>query len=302
MFPSVIVGFDASDQGRDALAFARSLTDPGGQLIVCCVYPPDPPLVEPIPDGLSTVAEARQRLRLAREQIDDDPRAVYVPRRGYSAAEGLQDEAERRACDVIVVGSSQRGTLGRILPGSVTRQVLQAAPCAVAVAPLGLHDAPVQPWRAIGVAYDGSEQSRVALQVASAMARRCGGTVHVICVVDIASELGGWAAAWSYAEVLAAERTAAQARVDEAREALGEVPSVGSVREGSAADELLAATGELDLLVVGSRNYGPLRRALLGSVSGRVAEHARCPVIVVPRTAVEGRAGVGDETSARVGS
>ncbi len=63
MFRSVIVGFDASDQARDALALAWSLTAADGELVVCCVYPPDPPLVEPIPSPLSTEAEAGSRLR-----------------------------------------------------------------------------------------------------------------------------------------------------------------------------------------------------------------------------------------------
>jgi nucleotide-binding universal stress UspA family protein len=302
MFRSVIAGFDASDQGSDALALARSLTDSDGELVVCCVYPPDPPLVEPIPAPLTTEAEAGERLKSARAQIAEDPRAVYVARRGFSAAEGLQLEAEKRGCDLIVVGSSHREMLGRILPGSVTRQVMQAAPCAVAVAPRGIHSAPIAPPRAIGVAYDGSDQSRAALHVTATMARSSGATVTVICVIDIAAELGGWAAAWSYGEVLDAERQAAQTRVGDAVQALSGVSAVGSVREGGAADELIGASRQLDLLVVGSRNYGPLRRALLGSVSGRVAEHAFCPVVVVPRTALAERDGTTAAAGAEVAS
>jgi nucleotide-binding universal stress UspA family protein len=287
MFRSVIAGFDASDQGRDALVLARSLTDPDGELVVCCVYPPDPPLVEPVEGPLSTESEAARRLQAAERLIGPDARASYLARRGFSAAEGLQAAAESRGGDLIVVGSSHRSAFGRILPGSVTRQVLQAAPCPVAVAPLGLHLRPPQPLRTIGIAYDGSEQARVALQTAAAIARASGATIEAICVVDIVSEFGGWAAAWSYGEVLEAERESARAHVDEARTAIADVVSIGTVREGPAADELVAATDHLDLLVIGSRGYGPLRRALLGTVSGRVAEHARCPVVVVPRGAGE---------------
>jgi nucleotide-binding universal stress UspA family protein len=164
-----------------------------------------------------------------------------------------------------------------------------------------MHATPFPPPRAIGVAYDGSEQSRVARPVAAAMARASGATVTVICIVDIAAELGGWAAAWSYGEVLEAERQAARAKVDDALEAIGDVSAFGSVRDGGAADELIAASRQLDLLVVGSRNYGPLRRALLGSVSGRVAEHAFCPIVVVPRSAVAERAAATAEVGAEVG-
>ncbi len=38
-----------------------------------------------------------------------------------------------------------------------------------------------------------------------------------------------------------------------------------------------------DLLVVGSRGYGPVLRVLLGSVSTRLIHIAPCPVLVIPR-------------------
>jgi nucleotide-binding universal stress UspA family protein len=44
-----------------------------------------------------------------------------------------------------------------------------------------------------------------------------------------------------------------------------------------------AARADTDLLVLGSRAYGPMRRALLGSVLGAVVRHASCPVLVTPR-------------------
>ena len=55
--------------------------------------------------------------------------------------------------------------------------------------------------------------------------------------------------------------------------------------EGSAADVLLDAAADADLLVVGSRGRGTFAGALLGSVSNRVAHCAPCPVVIVPPTA-----------------
>jgi nucleotide-binding universal stress UspA family protein len=52
---------------------------------------------------------------------------------------------------------------------------------------------------------------------------------------------------------------------------------------GDAADQLIARSEGTDLMVIGSRGYGPLRAVLAGGVSGRVARDAHCPVIVVPR-------------------
>ncbi len=54
---------------------------------------------------------------------------------------------------------------------------------------------------------------------------------------------------------------------------------------GDPAEGLLAFTGSLDMLVMGSRAYGPRRAVLLGGVSRRVTAASRCPVVVLPRDA-----------------
>jgi nucleotide-binding universal stress UspA family protein len=53
--------------------------------------------------------------------------------------------------------------------------------------------------------------------------------------------------------------------------------------EDDPAQTLVRVSEHLDLLVCGSRGYGPLRAVLLGGVSRRVAVEAHCPVIVLPR-------------------
>jgi nucleotide-binding universal stress UspA family protein len=65
-----------------------------------------------------------------------------------------------------------------------------------------------------------------------------------------------------------------------------ELRASGSVLSGDAA-ELLASKAEegMDVLVAGSRGYGPARRVLIGSVSSKLARSCPCPLLVVPRTA-----------------
>jgi nucleotide-binding universal stress UspA family protein len=54
-------------------------------------------------------------------------------------------------------------------------------------------------------------------------------------------------------------------------------------KEGDPASELIEASAELDLLVLGARAHGPARSVLLGSVSDATAAGSQAPVVVVPR-------------------
>lgn len=51
---------------------------------------------------------------------------------------------------------------------------------------------------------------------------------------------------------------------------------------GIPAKELLRATVDADMIVVGSRGAGGLKKVLLGSVSSHVVHHGHCPVVIVP--------------------
>ena len=79
-------------------------------------------------------------------------------------------------------------------------------------------------------------------------------------------------------------RMAVQQFVDEAtKETGGPRPEVTvSVVAGDAAEELVRASRDADLLVVGRRGGGRFHRLMMGSVSSKVTHHAACPVTVVP--------------------
>jgi nucleotide-binding universal stress UspA family protein len=78
----------------------------------------------------------------------------------------------------------------------------------------------------------------------------------------------------------------AQADVDEVVAQLGET-ATGEVVVGDPVAELSYAANDLDLLVTGSRDYGPVRRVMLGSTSNKLVHQAPCPVLVITRGAVE---------------
>jgi nucleotide-binding universal stress UspA family protein len=79
-------------------------------------------------------------------------------------------------------------------------------------------------------------------------------------------------------------RHAVQRLVDKTARGIGEpLPEVTvSLATGDPAEELVKATRDADLLVVGSRGAGGFAQLLLGSVSRKVAQRAHCPVMIIP--------------------
>ena len=78
------------------------------------------------------------------------------------------------------------------------------------------------------------------------------------------------------------DRWQAEQRLERATSELGEDHEIERVVvEGSAAQALIDAVGEADVLVVGSRGHGGFTNLLLGSVSQQCAQHAPCPVVIV---------------------
>ena len=78
-------------------------------------------------------------------------------------------------------------------------------------------------------------------------------------------------------------RQAAQAETDEVLAAAAARPESVTVKavHGLPADELIKASQDADLLVLGSRGAGGFGRLMLGSVTSQVAHHAHCPVLIV---------------------
>jgi len=79
-------------------------------------------------------------------------------------------------------------------------------------------------------------------------------------------------------------RMALQKMVDEVAAGLGEAPPevIVSVTSGDPAEELVRASQDADMLVVGSRGSGAFAKLLIGSVSSKVTHHAASPVVVIP--------------------
>ncbi len=190
---------------------------------------------------------------------------------------------------MIVVGSSPRGARRRISPGSTGERLLHGASVPVAVAPRGQRDRPADtPVRRIGVAFLDTPEAHEALRVAAELAQHTGASLTVYTVVapraEVFAPFSGRASEESF---LAGVREQARAALDRALATLPEgVEAADELLEGDVVDELAALDErECDLLVCGSRGYGPVRRVLLGGVLRKLIRRAACPLVVVPRGA-----------------
>ena len=90
------------------------------------------------------------------------------------------------AASLVVVGSSHRGALGRVLPGSVGERLLHGSPCPVAVAPRGYEPPSLGEAGTVGAAFDERPESLAALAEAARWTRALGARLRAITVVEAA--------------------------------------------------------------------------------------------------------------------
>ena len=141
------------------------------------------------------------------------------------------------------------------------------------------------------LATDGSKEAQLAATAAADLAKSTGSELHFVYVGHMPPVYYESPGAWALDRDLRgrmAERVEEEARtrldeqVQRVREAGGEVAGAHA-KLGRPDAEIVGLAEELGagLIVLGSRGLGPLRSALMGSVSHSVVQHAHCPVLVV---------------------
>lgn len=253
MYRRILVGYLENDHGHDALALGTALARATG--------------AELIP--------------------------ATAPERGRD----LGELARAHEADLIVLGPTHRSGLGRVIPGSTLERLLGESPCAVAVAPAGFAEPgggeeswrPLQAvgddpgLRVVGVGYDGSPAAAHALECAAELALRNRAGMRVYAVAPKRPQVPG-AEAPSPGNGSSSDGEALRQALHKAvAELPPEARALPVFKRGWAADELIkAASTGVDLLLLGSRPGGPLKRTLHNSVSSGVILRAPCPVLVVP--------------------
>lgn len=274
--------------GGDVLLFGRTWSQSSGRpLQVVTVYP------GPAPIGLGRVdaewvaynrEEAGRILGEAREQLGPDVEATFRPVAADSAAHGLHDVMEEGGPDtLVIVGSRKTKEVRRTAPGSTADRLLQGAPGPVAIVPWDYELREATPITTVTVAFVDIPDGRAALAASERMATELGAQLKLVSVLPDTRVQPSLGEPQQFARE---QREQFQARLDEVVAGLpAALRTEVRVLEGPVVDALTDIHPEdTDVLVCGSRGYGPARRVLLGGVSSRLLRHARVPVIIVPKS------------------
>jgi nucleotide-binding universal stress UspA family protein len=282
----IIVAYDPFGEDRAPIHLALAAAELTGADVTAVSVLPSPYLggwADPyVADtGLEDAIDAA--LLRVREEFAVETRMLTdasVPRALHTLARDVE-------AGMIVVGSTGRGRTGRVLPGSTAERLLHGSPCPVVLAPQGYVPAPLA---TIAVGFVDSPEGRAALAVAHTLAGRAGARLRVIAALHLSGGLNISAPESTPAPRGGAlegrHRTSVNAKLSAALDALPAGVDVETeIHVDDPADVLLGVSAHVDLLVCGSRGYGPLRSVLLGGVSRRLVDGAQCPVLVLPREA-----------------
>ncbi len=226
---------------------------------------------------------------LAARGISATVRAVEHEKPAHAISEAVEELAPR----LVVVGSTRRGTLGRVLLGSTAEHVMKHSSVPVVVVPRG-HEQPTEGLRTVGAAFVPTASGRETLRAAAELARSAGARLTAVMVLDPdhAEDQSPGLMAATHHDHDVAEDLAARNRIqaeDTLRDALAEsaadLETEPDVLFQSPADGLVAASARLDLLVMGSAHRGAPGTVALGGVARKVTAHAGCPVLVLPHEA-----------------
>lgn len=277
MFTNVVVGIDEETRGRDAIALAQRLAARDAELTFVHVHPGFPAT------GKGSNGEFDRAMRddafalLRSVAAETGIRATLCAKGSYSVGAGLHQIAEELHADVLVVGSTPRGRLGRVYLGDMTSQALNGAPCAVAIAPSGYAEH-ADRIAEIGIAYNGSEESLHAVGVARELAQQAGAQLSAFEALDsplLTTPVSSWRGVQDESR-----QEVATARMQIASLGPDITPHAAS---GDPVKQLSIYSDSVDLLIVGSRGYGPVGRLVHGTTTRRLARVARSPLLILTR-------------------
>jgi nucleotide-binding universal stress UspA family protein len=290
---TIIAGFSSSRQGSAPLNLAAQLARTTGEKIIAAVVVERalPAGVDPIEDEYRGFLASRAGAALERvvEQVRGDLDISTTVHHSSSISQGLMELAGQHGADVVVVGSSSSGLLGRIALGSVTERLVHTSKVAVALAPRGYPASPV-PLRRLTVAYGGAADAVGLIATSAELAKQWKVRLRIASFTVRPLTMFGGLVDRSAEELVVEQWTskttdAAVKQLNEARETIP-IPDVDVVigtgtdwRE--AVDDIAWETG--DVLLLGSGAAGPMAQVFLGTAASKILRHAPVPVMIVPK-------------------
>lgn len=274
----IYVGVDGSAPSRAALRWAVAVAptlDAEVRALGAWQYPartgtPFGPSTTGSPEEMDRRLEDEVRGVLA-DELGDAAGAVGVDVARGVPGDALVARSKRPETALIVLGARGLGGFEGMLLGSVTQECVERAACPVVVV-RGMESAASMPPVTLLLGMDGSDGSARALEWAGQVAGATGGSIVAVHAPGIGMSreyheeagrlLDQWTASLQGTGSLAA----------------------AEVGDGDARDVLLdaAESHDADLIVVGTRGLGAVRRMLVGSVAGHLVRYAERPVAVIP--------------------
>ena len=290
---TIIAAISASRQGAAPLHLAAQIARSTGDKIVAAavVERPWPPRADPVEDEYlgCVTSQARQSLERMVGRLPAQLDTWVVVHQSTSVPTGLTDLAAEIGAELVVVGSSSSGLLGRVALGSVTNRLVHTAAVPVAIAPRGYPLGP-DPIRRLTAAYGGEADINGLIPAAAELATQWPVQLRIVSfTVRPVRMFGG--SIESSAEDLVVQQWSRLTFDDIAKQLNAvrdriSVPDVDVVvgtghdwRE--AVEDVPWEAG--DMLLLGSGAAGQAAQVFLGSAASKILRHAPVPVMIVPR-------------------
>ena len=286
----VLLATDGSEDARTATAWLTHFPLPAGSRVRVISIVSIPASSLDLPTVRDFVGTLREEARRAVEAAQSALAARFPDTEGKvlegDARQALLRAAEEWPADLVVLGARGLGAVAGFLLGSVSLAVARHAHCSVLVIKGGARG-----LRGALVAIDGSEHARAAAAFLAGLPLDPAVVVKLVGVVEVppypatTPAFASGMVREAIKDIVKERRTALEhAQAEAAALFEGVVKKVErQVVGGSPVDALVGAatTSGVDLVVVGARGLGALKRLVLGSVSEGVLRHIDRPVLIV---------------------
>ncbi|ART68423.1 universal stress protein [Mycobacterium dioxanotrophicus] len=290
---TILAAFSASSQGSAPLNLAAQLARTTGDKVVAAavVERPWPPRGDPVEEEYLRyiTAQATQSLDRAVAGLPKDVDIPTTVHHSSSVPTGLIELAVANQANLVVVGSSSTGLLGRVALGSVTERLVHTAEVPVAIAPRGYpqHAGRI---RRLTASYGGEADVNGLIPAAAELAKKWSAKLRIVSFT-VRNTTAFRGIIESSAEDLVVEqwtrRTIADItkQLNDIREHMA-VPDVdvvvGAGHDWNSAVESVSWDAG-DMLVLGSGAAAQSAQVFLGSAAAKILRHAPVPVMIVPR-------------------